>query len=124
MFKPRVAAIVLALLTFTGCDGGTPEAANVTKIAQPNVYQQRLLTLNETDRNLTLRRAIQDDGGQCPKIVGAAYQQEHQGMAMWAVRCSNEDWAVYVGAGGTVQARLCAQAQQLGLPICSAVPKD
>jgi hypothetical protein len=41
-------------------------------------------------------------------------------MAMYVVRCSTADWAVYVGATGHIQARPCKQAAQLGLPECRA----
>jgi hypothetical protein len=43
-------------------------------------------------------------------------------MAMWTARCANRDWAVYVASSGTVQARACPQAKQLGLPECRTLP--
>lgn len=113
------AALVLAL---AGCGDGGPETKHgetQPAAAMPNPYQQRLLSLDEQARGLALRRAIQDDGGSCPRIGNSAYQQEHLKMAMWTVRCSSKaDWAVYVGASGTVQARKCTEAKSLGLPEC------
>ena len=122
MFRAMTAAALL-LPALAGC-GDAGEPANVTKITGPkeNVYQQKMLALAETDRNLTLRRAVQDDGGSCPRITDGAYQQEYKGMAMWVARCSNRDWAVYLGPTGNVQARACNQAAQLKLPECSRLP--
>jgi len=109
------------LLALVACDGGGDTSQQqVTRITGPkeNPYHQRLLQLNETDRKLALRRAVQDDGGTCRQIKDSAYQQQHEGMAMWIARCSSGDWAVYVAPSGVVQVRACRQAAELGLPEC------
>jgi hypothetical protein len=123
MFRAMMSAILL-LPALAACGEESSAPANVTKITGPkeNAFQQKMLALPETSRNLTLRRAIQDDGGSCPRITDGAYQQEYKGMAMWVARCSNRDWAVYLGPTGNVQARACNQAAQLKLPECSRLP--
>ena len=123
MIRSLAATAALAL-ALTACDGGSTggDAAQAPK--RVNQYQQKLLALEARDRNLALRRAVQDDGGSCPRVSAASYQQEHLKMAMWVVRCEGRfgprDWAVFVGASGTVQARDCRTARQAGLPECRA----
>lgn len=119
MFKPPIAILLTAMLALTACD----VAPDTRKVAKPtgskfNRFHQKLLELSKVDRDLAIRRAIQDDGGQCPRISGTAYQEDYKGMAMWTARCSNRDFAVYISGGGGVQARPCDDARALGLPAC------
>lgn len=87
--------------------------------SRPNAFHDRLMTLGETDRALALRRAVQDDGGSCRRVLSSAYQEEYKDMRMWTLRCQNgRDWAIFVGASGRVQARSCADNAKLGLPVC------
>lgn len=114
-------AIVIAAALMLGSCGnpGGDNAGQPRARAVPNPYQQKLLALSERDRNLTLRRGIQDDDGQCRRIEGADYQQEYRGLAMWVARCSEgRNWAVFVSSNGFVQARDCAHEKELGLPEC------
>jgi hypothetical protein len=122
----RILATTLPLLLALGCDGGEAPERNVTKIVvnKDNPYHEKLLALNEANRNLALRRAVKDDGGRCSRIQDSAYQQEYQGMAMWIARCTGEDWAVFLAPGGYVQVRACKHAGQLGLPECRGAAKD
>lgn len=96
-----------------------------------NEYQEKLLALGDLDRDLTLRRAVRDGGGSCPKISGSKYQQDYKSMAMWVAHCSSGDWAVFVSAGGNVQARSCKDIpvlnrdnKNLNLPTCHPRPVD
>lgn len=122
MFTSRTAAALLLMTGAAACDDGEPR--NVTKIVvnKGNPYHEKMLALSPTSRMLALRRAIQDEGNSCPRITDSAYQQQHEGMAMWTARCSNGDWAVYVAPSGIVQTRPCAHAKQLGLPECLSLP--
>ena len=120
--KPAFAlATGLALLT-AACGDGAPSgnaAAPKAEHSKPNPFHERLMALSETDRGLALRRAVQDNGGSCRRIVSSAYQEEYKGMRMWTLRCEGKrDWAVFVGASGRVQARTCADNVKLGLPAC------
>jgi len=139
MFKFSAAGLALLFLV-SGC-GQAPEdrsTANAmagegarTSIKIRNQYQEKLLALSDADRDLTLRRAVRDDGGSCSKISGSKYQQDYKGMAMWVAHCSGGDWAVYLSPSGTVQARACKeipilnrQEKQLDMPACRAAPVD
>ena len=125
MVGVKRAVLLPLLLALAGCDGGTPASENVSSVAaRPNPYQKQLVALSEVDRKLVLRRAVQDDGGTCPKVRSSRYQQEYKGMAMWVSYCSNEAWAVYVDPDGNVQARPCRQSKQLGLPECTPEEAD
>jgi hypothetical protein len=127
MMRRFATAILPLLLVLAGCgdDGDAPER-NVTKIvvAKGNPYHQRLLALSDTNRKLALRRAVQDDGGDCRTIRDSAYQQDHEGMAMWIARCGGGDWAVFVAPSGFVQVRACKDAAELGLPECRGTTLD
>jgi hypothetical protein len=120
----HVRSMMLALLAATGAcsDTDAPQQnAKETKVAapRPNPFHDRLTALNETDRTLTLRRAVQDNGGSCRRAESSAYQEEYKGMRMWTLRCEGgRDWAVFVGASGRVQTRTCADNAKLGLPVC------
>ena len=120
MLKCKIGPTALVLAMLGACDDGGSSSSNVTKITAPkeNPYHQRLLKLRELDRNLALRRAVQDETGRCRGVERTAYQQDYQGMAMWTVSCSDGAWAVYVAPSGIIQARNCGHAAQLGLPQC------
>lgn len=128
MSRPSATAALLLLLA--GCgqppagDGGDNAATAIRPITISNPSQEALLKLNDLDRDLTLRRAIRDDKGNCPKIRGSKYQQDYKGMAMWVAHCTGGDWAVYVAPSGTVQARPCKEAAQLKLPLCHPGPPE
>ncbi|QPQ54877.1 hypothetical protein IC614_11245 [Allosphingosinicella flava] len=121
MTMGRGIALALVLLT-SACGDADPPPANETaaaKASRPNPFHERLTALNETDRGLTLRRAVQDNGGSCPRFLTSGFQEDYQGLKMWTLRCEgNRDWAIFVGASGRVQTRTCADNAKLGLPAC------
>lgn len=119
----RSTGVLPFLMLLAACGDQSPQQSNAAVPAVPkvNAFQQKMLALNEIDRSLVLRRAVQDDGGRCPKIKGSAYQQEYKGMSMWVASCSEADWAVFLGPEDNVQARLCSQERELGLPECKPV---
>jgi len=124
----KVMAVFGLAALLAGCgDGGgnAPErqGQQQEKAPKPNAFHDQLMTLGETDRGLALRRAVQDNGGSCRRILSSAYQEEYQGLRMWTLRCEGKrDWAVFVGAGGRVQARTCADNVKLKLPVCRFDP--
>ena len=116
-------ALALASIALTGaCGEFEPPPVNeaaIAKESKPNPFHDQLLALDETDRGLTLRRAVQDNGGSCPRIVSSGYQEEYEGLRMWTLRCEGDrDWAVFLGAAGRVQVRSCADNVTLNLPVC------
>ena len=78
---------------------------------------------SDVSRYLGLRRGIVDSGGRCKRVDRGAYQEEYKNMAMWAAHCTDTgDWSVFIAPSGDVQARLCTEAKQLGLPECKSLP--
>ena len=96
-----------------------------------NEYQENLLKLNDTQRDLTLRRAVRDDNGKCNHISGSKFQQDYKSMKMWVAHCDSGDWAVFLAPSGDVQVRACtdipklnADNRGLNLPTCYPAPVD
>jgi len=117
-----LAAICGAAL-LAGCgsgDGGETETPReVRSIAIASEYQKRLLALDDVNRGLALKRAIQDSGQRCRRVEANAYQEDYQALHMWRARCDDSgDWALFIAPNGDVQVRPCADAAQLGLPGC------
>ena len=136
MFRSQVAAGLFVLASLGGCGQSVSgqsdnSATGVTSIKIRNEYQEKLLALDSSNRDLTLRRAIRDDRGSCAKISGSRYQQDYKGMAMWVAHCSSGDWAVFLAPSGDIQARECAdiptlnkENKSLALPACHTVAVD
>ena len=116
-------ALAGGALLLGGCEDGAPEQ-NVTRVVAANPMSDQLKTLSEPSRNLGLYRAIRDNGQRCKRVDAAAYQEQYKTMAVWAARCSDSgDWAVYIAPNGDVQVSPCADAAELGLPRCRALPE-
>ncbi|HEV2746750.1 MAG TPA: hypothetical protein VGW34_05575 [Allosphingosinicella sp.] len=116
-------ASAVLLLAVAGCDGGPQEPAKTTKMKAGNPYVEQLRALNDMNRGLALRRAIQDSGEACKKVDSSGYQQDYKNLSMWTARCSDgRDWAVFIAPNADVQVRNCADVQQLGLPACRFEP--
>lgn len=121
----RIAAASLISAALGACgEAPTGEATTTktTKLVVANPFHDRLRTLSERDRSLTLRRAVQDAGESCRTIAGSAYTGAYKGLQMWTASCGpNRDFAVYIAPSGGVQVRPCADARTLGLPECRPV---
>lgn len=120
----KAAAGTLLVLAAAGCGESQPEA-KVTSIGvdKTNPHHEKLQALSPLHRDLALRRAIQDTGGTCQRIEGAAHQGEYQNLQMWTAHCEGgKNWAVFIAPNADVQVRSCDQAQQLGLPECKPPP--
>ncbi len=110
---------VAAALALAGCDGGS-QPAERRKVEVANPYHERLGKLSEVNRSLALRRAIQDSGNYCKKIVSSAFVGTYKGQQMWAGRCEppRQEWALFIAPNGNVQVRSCPDVKTLGLPEC------
>lgn len=131
----RVTGLALAgaVLALAGCDNGAPPQ-NVKKIVVgDSANVNKLRTLSQQNRDLALRRAIQDDGQQCKRIQSSREIGDYKGMSMWTARCEgilgeggigkvkrDLDWAIFIAPTGDVQVRSCSHVAQLGLPACDA----
>lgn len=122
--------ITIALLVaLGGCDGGSGGSDETkTKAVQPaNEYVERLKALSDENRGLALRRAVQDTGQRCKRVESSAYQEQYKNLAVWNLRCSDAEYALFIAPNADVQVRSCADAKALGLPQCrfaeEAAPK-
>ena len=118
---------VLLAAALAGCGGGENDAAgnpaaNVPQepqIAIRSAEQDQLHRLDEMNRNIGLKRAIQDSGLRCRRVLKSGYVQEYNKLSMWTASCDDKrDWAIFVGPDGSAQVRPCAETKQLGLPEC------
>jgi hypothetical protein len=143
MLKAAIAPAFFLVSFLSACGQATSDqssenapagaAANgaTSHITIRNEWQEKLLKLNDTQRDLALRRAVRDDRGSCDHISGSKYQQQYKSMAMWVAHCSSGDWAVFLAPNGDVQVRSCtdiprlnADNKGLNLPTCQSAPVD
>jgi hypothetical protein len=120
----RTGALILTAMLLAGCDGGTPsEPPLQNDIMVRSEAQQRLFDLNDLDRAIALKRAISDQGLRCGQIVSTGYVTRFRDMDMWTATCGDDrQWALFVGANDSVQVRLCADNEKVGLPACTVQP--
>lgn len=115
------ASCAIALAALAGCDSGSADGGEraTTSIAASSPFVDKLKTLNEMNRGLALRRAIQDSGATCKKVERSGYQEDYKNLSMWIARCAGgKDWALFIAPNGDVQVRSCADAGELKLPAC------
>ena len=108
-----------ALLALAACDGGGGEPTKMRSVQASNPYVEQLKGLNELNRGLALRRAIQDSGSYCKKVESSGFQENYKNMSMWTARCADgRGWAIFIAPNGDVQVRKCTDAATLELPAC------
>lgn len=118
------AVIAAAALLLGGCGGeaGGGDAAprqTPAKMKASSPYVEQLKTLNEMNRGLALRRAVQDSGKRCRRVAQSGYQQDYTNLSMWVARCEpSGEWAIFIAPNGDVQVRDCKNSAELGLPAC------
>lgn len=118
----RMRSTLLALALF-GCDGGGGEPNRTQSVKASSPFVERLRSLDDLNRGLALRRAIQDSGSACKRVEASGFQQDYKNMSMWTARCSDRrEWALFIAPNGDVQVRQCKDAAQLSLPACRAQP--
>ncbi|HEY0628276.1 MAG TPA: hypothetical protein VGD23_03010 [Sphingomicrobium sp.] len=120
----RSAALLMCACLIASCGGGDDAAPPVQNdIMVRSDAQQRLLDLNDLDRAIALKRAIADQGLRCGQIVTTGFVTRFRDMDMWTATCSDDrQWALFVGANDSVQVRLCADNEKIGLPACTIQP--
>ena len=120
----RIAALLIPAALLGACDGGPPtEPPLQNDIMVRSDAQQKLFDLNDLDRAIALKRAIGDQGLRCSQIVSTGFVTRFRDMDMWTATCSDDrQWALFVGANDSVQVRLCADNEKVGLPACTVQP--
>lgn len=111
---------VLMLLTVSACgDGSDTPQQNVTSIKPKSAYVEKLRGLSQQNRDLALRRAIQDARESCKRITTSEETGTYENMATWTAHCEGgRDWAIFIAPNGDAQVRSCQHVEQLGLPAC------
>lgn len=114
----RIIALFL-LFALPACDGVEPRQVKKITVTDSGASLERLRGLTDQDRNLTLRRAVQDAGQSCPRVLNSAEIGTYENMAMFTARCEgNRNWAIFIAPAGAIQVRSCEHVAQLGLPTC------
>jgi hypothetical protein len=120
----RHAALLISAGLLASCgsgDQGAPPLQNDIMVRSD--AQQRLFDLNDLDRAIALKRAIADQGLRCGQIVTTGFVTRFRDMDMWTATCNDDrQWALFVGANDSVQVRLCADNEKIGLPACTTQP--
>lgn len=112
-------ALMLSLAACGGSESANQPAAAQPKIAVRSPEQDALHKLSTMDRDIGLKRAIQDSGMPCKRVVKSGYVQEYNSLSMWTASCADRrEWAIFVGADGSAQVRPCQDMAQLKLPAC------
>lgn len=112
-------AAAAAMILVGGCDGGDTQPVKKITVGESGGYVEKLRGLSEQDRNLTLRRAIQDSRQRCRRIRSSAESGRYENMTIFTARCDEgTNWAVFVAPSGDVQVRSCQHVERLGLPKC------
>ena len=120
----RFAALIIPAVMLGACDGGTPAQPPLQNdIMVRSDAQQKLFDLNDLDRAIALKRAIADQGLRCSQIVSTGYVTRFRDMDLWTATCGDDrQWALFIAANDSVQVRLCADNEKVGLPPCTVQP--
>lgn len=118
----RRIGLAATMIALAGCGSGGQEEAGAppAKVEIANPFHDQMRSLSPLNRALALKRAIQDTGQRCTRMLGSAYVGEYERLHMWTGRCQqpDRDFAVFIAANGDVQVRNCEETAQLGLPAC------
>ena len=99
------------------------EDSPTTQPRQPIVVrseaQDQLHQLDDLNRAIALKRAIQESGFTCKRVDKSGYVQEYKNLSMWTASCDDRrEWAIFAGPDGSAQVRPCQDLAELGLPAC------
>ena len=120
----RPVPFLLAAATLASCGSGENPAPPVqNEIMVRSEAQQQLFNLGDLDRAIALKRAIIDQGLRCARVVSTGYVTRYKDMDVWTATCDDErQWSLFVSANDSVQVRLCADNEKIGLPACNVKP--
>ena len=114
-----IVAAASALLMVSGC-GETEPRQQTQQISVRSAEQERLHGLNDLNRAISLKRAIQDSGYTCQRITESGFAGTYKNLDMWVARCADRrDWAIFTGPDGSAQVRYCEDVERMGLPACT-----
>ena len=118
----RMTALLLCAM-LAACERGPKPAAPREEIRVRSAGQDQLLKLDDLNRAIALKRAINASGSKCKRLTASGFVGEYKNLDMWTARCDKDrDWAIFVGPDDSVQVRLCKDTEAVGLPACTAKP--
>ena len=104
MTKAKLAGALATVLVLVGCDSGSAPAQKTAAAAAPaqvvdESYRQKLLALSPGQRNSVFFKAIAANGGACPEVQRAVFQQDYKDQMMWVADCAiTGDWVTSASA--------------------------
>ena len=118
--------VVSATALLVACDD-SPTTQPRQPIVVRSEAQDQLHQLDDLNRAIALKRAIQESGFTCKRVDKSGYVQEYKNLSMWTASCDDKkEWAIFAGPDGSAQVRPCQDLAELGLPACvikEAAPK-
>jgi len=120
----RHVPFLIAAVLLASCGPSENPAAPVqNEIMVRSEAQQQLFNLGDLDRAIALKRAIVDQGLRCTRVVSTGYVTRYRDMDVWTATCDDDrQWSLFVSANDSVQVRLCADNEKIGLPACNVKP--
>ena len=120
--RASLAALTVTAALLAGCDDSQPTKPNQPIVVRSEA-QDRLHQLNDLNRAIALKRAIQDSGFTCRRVEESGYVQEVQNLSMWTASCDDgNDWAIFAGPDGSAQVRRCQDLAEFNMPACVIRP--
>ena len=123
--RVSLAALAIPAALLAGCEDSQPTQPNQPIVVRSEA-QDRLHQLDDLNRAIALKRAIQDSGMTCRRVETSGYVQEVQNLSMWTASCDDgNDWAIFAGPDGSAQVRRCQDLAEFNMPPCviRAAPK-
>ena len=118
--------VASAAVLLAACDD-SPPTQPMKPIVVRSEAQDQLHKLDDLNRAIALKRAIQESGFTCKRVTKSGYVEEYKNLSMWTASCADErEWAIFAGPDGSAQVRPCQDLAELGLPACvikEAAPK-
>ena len=116
--RASFAALTLAAAGLAACDNAQPTRPNQPIVVRSEA-QDRLHQLDDMNRAIALKRAIQDSGMTCRRVEKSGYVQEVENLSMWTANCDDgNQWAIFAGPDGSAQVRRCQDLAQFKMPPC------
>lgn len=118
---PKIIVGLAVPLGLMACDQSSTDAPARRPIEVRSAQQDQLHRLNNLDRAIALKRAIQSSNMPCKRLEASRFVTRHGSLDMWTASCDDgRQWALFVGADDSVQVRDCREMAQFKLPACGA----
>ena len=116
--RKLIIGAALASAVLAGCDGGGETQTKTKTVTASNPFVEQLKGLDEMNRGLALRRAVQDTNQPCKRVESSGYQEQYKNMSVWTLRCTDGEYALFIAPNGDVQVRSCKDVKALNVLQC------